>query len=445
MSVVVEEAAARVRAEAEKKGIQIVVRYDPDAARHVVGDARRIRQVLRNLLGNAVKFTEKGHVRITVTGEGHRDGEARLRLRVEDTGIGIPEEKLSTIFEKFTQADGSTTRRHGGTGLGLTISKQLVELMGGTMGVTSRPGEGSTFWFTLDVPLSDKTLPVRQTATRAGRTGRPTPARTTEEPKATRVLLAEDNIVNREVAALMLERLGCRVDVATTGKDAVEMIRRFPYDLVFMDCLMPEMDGLEATDEIRELESGTRHVPIIAMTGLAMGGDRERCFEAGMDDYLCKPVTLKALQTKLELWTQPVASRSQAEHGEEPVHMEATKPSRAEELAPPPLDPEALADLRQHVAGDDEAFLDTLFGAFLDNATAAIEVLRRAASGGDARGIMQAAHSLKGSGRTIGARPLADICERLEMLGKAESIQGAGDLIDQLEREFGRVKDALET
>jgi PAS domain S-box-containing protein len=445
MSVVVEEAAARVRAEAEKKGIRIVVCYDPDAARHVVGDARRVRQVLTNLLGNAVKFTDKGHARITVTGEGRRDGEARLQFRVEDTGIGIPEEKLSKIFEKFTQADGSTTRRHGGTGLGLTISKQLVEIMGGTMGVTSRPGEGSTFWFTLDMPLSEETSRVRQTATRAPGTERPTPPRTTQEPNATRVLLAEDNIVNREVAALMLERLGCRVDVATTGKDAVEMITRFPYDLVFMDCLMPEMDGFEATDEIRELESGTRHVPIIAMTGLAMEGDRERCFEAGMDDYLCKPVTLKALQTKLELWTQAVTSRPQAEHGEEPGDTKATKPSRAEALASQPLDPEALAHLRQHVAAGDDAFLDKLFGTFLDNATTTIEVLRRAASGGDARGVMQAAHSLKGSGRSIGARPLAEICERLEMLGRAESVQGAGELIDQLEREFGRVKDALAT
>jgi PAS domain S-box-containing protein len=445
VSIVVEEAAARVRAEAEKKGIQIVVRYDPDAARHVVGDARRIRQVLANLLGNAVKFTDRGHVRITVTGEGRHDGQTRLRFMVEDTGIGIPEEKLSKIFEEFTQADGSTTRRHGGTGLGLTISKQLVELMGGTMGVTSCPGEGSTFWFTLDVPLSDDTPPVRQTATRDHRTERPAPPRRTEVPKATRVLLAEDNIVNRQVAALMLEKLGCQVDVATTGKDAVEMIRRFPYDLVLMDCLMPEMDGFEATDEIRELEGGTRHVPIIAMTGLAMGGDRERCFEAGMDDYLCKPVTLKALQAKLELWTQPVASLSEAEHGEETGDAEATKPSGAEALASQPLDPEALAHLRHDVAAGDEAFLATVFGAFLDNATATIEVLRRAASGGDAKGVMRAAHSLKGSGRTIGARPLADICERLEMLGKTESVQGAGELIDQLEREFGRVKDALAT
>ena len=441
LRVAAEEVKTLLAAEADKKRLQLSISYAPDAPRHVIGDAGRIGQVLTNLVGNAIKFTREGRVLITVTSENQRDGASGFRVTVEDSGIGIPQDRQAQIFEKFTQADGSMTRRYGGTGLGLAISKQLLDLMGGHIGVTSRPGEGSTFWFTIDLPLATEPIATDQggTETPSAAPQRHTGAET--RPIHTRVLLAEDNIVNQQVAARMLEKLGCRVTVVASGKDAVEMVRRFPYDLIFMDCLMPEMDGFEATREIQRLEGGKQHVPIIAMTALAIEGDRERCLEAGMDDYLAKPVTLEALQAALEYWMQTVAVRSDVEPGQESA---SCKPL-ADENASPPLDPAAVAQLHKLAPDGGDLFLEELFSSFLDNTMATIELLRRAAGGKDARGIAEAAHCLKGSSRTVGARSLADICERLEALGVAGSLAAAGELIDQLEQELARVKQSLET
>jgi len=444
LRVAVEEVEALMMAEAEKKGIQLRVRYSPQAPRHVIGDAGRIGQVLTNLVGNAVKFTEKGTVLITVTSENGSDAASRFRVTVEDSGIGIPEEKVSHIFEKFTQVDASSTRRFEGTGLGLAISKQLVSLMGGQIGVRSRVGEGSTFWFTLDLPLAVELPHMRQTVPEVCRAAMPTRAAVeAQQPIRARVLLAEDNIVNQKVASRMLEQLGCRVDVASDGKDAVEMVGQFPYDLVFMDCLMPEMDGFEAASEIRRLAGGERYVPIIAMTALAMEGDRGRCLAAGMDDYLSKPVKSDSLRTILERWAPGAREIDGVGQGEDSPGAQSTVHSPAGEQESPPLDPSVLAHLRELVSDGDRSFLDKLFNAFLGNTTATIDLLRQAVRAGDSKGLTAAARSLKGNSRNVGARRLADICEQLETLGQAESTAGASKWIEQLEQEFGRVKKAL--
>jgi len=430
----------------EEKNLELIIRYAPEAPHRFLGDPGRIRQILTNLVGNAIKFTEKGYVLINVECLSSTEKEANLRFSVEDSGIGIPEDKLKYIFEKFTQTDASTTRKYGGTGLGLAISKQLVELMGGTIGVKGSPEKGSTFWFTLplvlDAEYAERTLPqsdlegVRvlvvegnqlnrrvlteqilswrmktescatgeealmtlrtaqsngnpyqiaildsrlpdMTGETLGRAikenpalkkiflimvtsigkrgdakrmtdagfnaylvkpvspsqlfdalstvwgsytaGIPTPLITRhtiaesravnasmpkrpEKPLHAHVLVVEDNIVNQKLALRMLELLGCRVEVASNGMEAVEKVGKGKYDLVFMDCQMPEMDGYEATRRIRHLGNSSGHTPIVAMTAHTMQGDHEKCLSSGMDDYISKPIRRENLLDMIRKW-----------------------------------------------------------------------------------------------------------------------------------------------
>jgi CheY-like chemotaxis protein/nitrogen-specific signal transduction histidine kinase len=276
-----------------EKGLQLAAHYSHEAPRRVIGDAGRIRQVLTNLVDNAIKFTDKGQVVVTVecvgkpteTTDDVAGGHTRVKLSVEDTGIGIPESGLERIFDKFTQVDASPARRHGGTGLGLAISKQLVELMGGSVGVSSRPGEGSNFWFVLSLPVQAEAAAVEGEM----------------ETEGSRVLVVEDNDVNQEVAATILRKLGCVVEVAGNGKQAVKMAEITPYDLIFMDCQMPGMDGFEATAEIRRYEEASgRHAKIVAMTAHTTEDDRDRCLTSGMDDYIGKPATYEDFQAVLQ-------------------------------------------------------------------------------------------------------------------------------------------------
>jgi signal transduction histidine kinase/CheY-like chemotaxis protein len=261
----------------------------------VVGDPVRLRQLLVNLLNNAVKFTERGRVDLAVSLlDVEADGALRLRFDVHDTGIGIAREHLDSVFDAFTQADASTTRRHGGSGLGLAIAKELVELMGGRLGVDSRPGVGSTFWFELSMQPADG-VPEAE----------PAPAEPEDDSLSARVLLAEDDAVNQMVVEAMLTRLGCEVEVAEDGAAACTAAALGRYDMILMDCHMPVMDGFEATRQIRDDEA-QRHAartPIVALTADALEGDRERCLAAGMDDYITKPVSSATLAGIVERWT----------------------------------------------------------------------------------------------------------------------------------------------
>jgi CheY-like chemotaxis protein len=265
----------------------------------VIGDALRLRQVLTNLLSNAIKFTERGHVELTISARnvaGPSD-EIGVQFQVVDTGIGMNEEALSKVFSAFTQADTSTTRHYGGTGLGLTISRQLVELMGGSLAVSSVAGVGSKLWFELNFRST------RASVGRSKEVASPPPA-----PASGRVLLAEDNEVNREIAIAMLRGLGLSVDLAINGCEAVQLVQDKQYQLVLMDCQMPDMDGFEAATIIRSFESKQdigskrKRVPIVALTANAMTGDRDRCLIAGMDDYLSKPYMLEDLRQIIGRW-----------------------------------------------------------------------------------------------------------------------------------------------
>jgi CheY-like chemotaxis protein/anti-sigma regulatory factor (Ser/Thr protein kinase) len=260
----------------------------------VSGDASRVRQVLLNLLGNAIKFTSRGTVSISVEAIDRISSLTTLKFRVSDTGVGIPKNKQEVIFEAFTQADGSSTREFGGTGLGLTICSQLVALMRGKIWVESDPGRGSDFYFTgvFEIPKSPGKNSTAQTSSPRA-LGSTNPPHATSKDASLRILVAEDNAVNQRLATRLLEKHGHRVTIAADGREAVETLERsnWEFDAVLMDVQMPEMDGLDATREIRKIEStGAKHIPIIALTAHAMKRDQERCLAAGMDRHLSKPI-----------------------------------------------------------------------------------------------------------------------------------------------------------
>lgn len=315
------EVCSILRAASAKRHLEMSLDYDAALPPFVKGDPARIRQVLLNLAGNAVKFTEHGAVRIAVS---RLDG-PQIKISVADSGIGIAEEQMNRMFRRFSQADSSTTRRYGGTGLGLAISRTLVELMGGTIGVASQPGVGSTFWFTLpliaaDAQAAPSTLaadvPVLTAA--AGESAAATASLAPKDEQECRLLLVEDNFVNQRVAVYMLAKLGYRVDVAPHGRDAIDMLGKFNYALVLMDCQMPEMDGYEATRSIRDRNSAVldHDVPVIAMTANAFPEDRARALAGGMNDFLAKPVERSALAAMLTKWLkQPAVRESRAAAG----------------------------------------------------------------------------------------------------------------------------------
>jgi signal transduction histidine kinase/ActR/RegA family two-component response regulator len=305
---------------AERK-LAMSLSYDDSLPRFIQGDPVRLRQVLLNLAGNALKFTERGTVRIELS----RLDDHAVKIGVVDSGIGISDEQLDRMFQRFTQADSSTTRRYGGTGLGLAISKTLVELMGGTIGVNSQPGVGSTFWFTL--PL----LAAVQPETPASEAQEWIPASISVDVLAAvpllvtavpsmpvdaaeqggRLLLVEDNFVNQRVALYMLNKIGHRVDVARHGREAVDMLSKSTYALVLMDCQMPEMDGFEATRIIRDRNSTVldHEIPVIAMTANAFPEDRARALASGMNDFLAKPVDRLVLAGMLAKWIKPAVAK----------------------------------------------------------------------------------------------------------------------------------------
>jgi len=292
----IKEACSAAGAQIRAKGLRLDMQIGSDVPRRVRGDSRRLHQVLVNLVGNAVKFTSDGAVTVRVSGTPRSQGSTLVRAEVADSGIGIDPASLERLFEPFAQADVATTRLYGGTGLGLAITRELVELMGGTINAESEPGRGSTFRIELELasPLCTETPAARDRDASAA------PAASWPSPPL--VLVAEDSPVNQTVAARTLERCGCRVEVVADGREALEALETQQFDAVLMDCQMPNMDGYQATAELRRREQDGRHTPVIAMTAHAMEGDRERCLAAGMDDYLSKPIRRADLADTLHRW-----------------------------------------------------------------------------------------------------------------------------------------------
>jgi len=539
---------------ADDKGLELLYEEAPDVPEHLVGDPGRLRQVLVNLMGNAVKFTASGEVGVRVSLVERKEDRAVIRFSVSDTGIGIAPEDKDRIFDAFSQADGSTTRRYGGTGLGLAISNQIAALMGGSLSVDSEEGQGSTFHLTAEFGLSedadvvpatpaaverlrgvrvlvvddnatnrrilvelarrwemtprmaehaaramemarqavsagepydlvlsdvhmpemdgfelatrftedaDMGRPLVMLLTSAGRPGdgarvrelglagymlkpilpgelqeairealgswrRVSSSDEDESPQRAaagvqlRILLAEDNRVNQMLAVALLAKKGHHVDVAINGKEAVQQLEAGEYDLVLMDVQMPEMDGLEATRVIREAEQGTeRHIPIVAMTAHAMKGDRERCLEAGMDDYVSKPIDPAELYAALRRAT-----------GTEP-------------------DPETMVDFDHESAlamvGEDEDLLRTIAEMFVTQGPERVELILEAARGGDSDALERAAHSLKGTASSLGMPRASALAAELEQLGADGRADQAGELSQAVEEAVARVVEILRT
>jgi PAS domain S-box-containing protein len=306
------KACAVAQPQAMAKGLDLVQELDAALPALSRGDGRRLYQILLNLIVNAVKFTSEGKIVVRAAVEAQHGAASAVRVEVIDTGIGIEPSLIGNMFEPFTQADASTTRKYGGTGLGLAISRELIGLMGGTIGATSEPGCGSTFW--IELLLHEPATTAAGAPASVDGDGAAKPQWST----APLVLVVEDSQVNQIVVVRTLERCGCRTDVANTGLEALEMLAKQRYDAVLMDCQMPEMDGYEATAALRARENGGPRTPVIAMTAHAMHGDRERCLDAGMDDYLSKPIRRDWLIDTLRRWL-PVTSDDATMMGTERV------------------------------------------------------------------------------------------------------------------------------
>ncbi|WP_051303241.1 ATP-binding protein [Psychromonas aquimarina] len=428
---------------ASQKGIELMLSIPADFHCTYLGDPIRLRQVLSNLLSNAVKFTDHGQVRLRVA-ELETGG---LQFEVEDTGIGIKENKIEHIFRSFSQADSSTTRKYGGTGLGLAITRNLVEIMGGELKVKSETAKGSCFVFTLPLP----SVPDAASAAYEDLSVQETAAESAYESLADfrfdhpyRLLLAEDNKVNQEVAVVMLQAFGLQVDLADNGQAAVEALQRQSYDLILMDMQMPQMDGLEAAAKIRKMElSGalSSELPIIALTANAMDGDREYYLRAGMNDYLSKPFSAAELFEVLTPWlsTAGQLKLNKIERTSERQSLEGSKnidkdvshsdpcvdPKALQNIAA--LSPEAPQELTVKVT---ELFLDTLEKSLKELA----EKPQQVAS------LRLLAHTLKSSSANVGAHHLSNLCRQLEKAAVTEMLAVIPGLISEIEKESYIVK-----
>jgi two-component system, sensor histidine kinase and response regulator len=566
----------------QAKGIEFISFVDPGVPARLCGDSLRLRQVLINLVGNAFKFTEQGEVVVSVTAESETPSHVLVRFNVRDTGIGISRDGQQQLFQPFTQADGSTTRRYGGTGLGLVISKNIVELMGGKIGVESAEGRGSTFWFTawfekqskgvktppvsaaaaalkgvhllvvddnkthreilrrqasswgmlgdcapngaealstlrrkaaggepyglavidmqmpemdgmalvqaikadpaiaatglvLLIPLSGQraaaklreagvaswlTKPVKQSrllnallaavaetgtgVKQSGHVVRPQSLQPADRPKKdapegeskkARVLVVEDNPVNRQVSLHQLQSFGYTAEAVADGQEALEALTEADYDLILMDCQMPEMDGYETTAEIRRREGHLRHTPIIAITAHAFAEDRERCLRAGMDDYLSKPVEPVILQSVLAQWLGAAPQRSKA-NGSGAQAVPGLSLTNI-------IKPSVLAALREGLEEGRPDPVVEMLELFCHNTESALVTLKDALDKGDVSAVRRTAHSLKGSSDVIGIRQLAAISAELEQKVGGGSLHGVEDIINQIQGELQHVRQAI--
>jgi signal transduction histidine kinase/CheY-like chemotaxis protein/HPt (histidine-containing phosphotransfer) domain-containing protein len=400
----VEDAALMLAGQAQAKGLEISTRVDDEVPETVNGDRARLRQILLNLLSNAVKFTASGSVMLGVTAL--RDD--RLRFCVSDTGVGIHDEQVTTLFEAFAQADQSTTREYGGTGLGLTISRQLAEAMGGEIGAAPRAGGGSDFWFTAVMPAVTAAAAGAHARVGAVANANASSPATRHAPPVDRglVLIAEDNAINVMLAQALMHELDLRTAVAHDGYEAVEMAAAHDYAAIFMDCQMPGLDGLEATRRIRAAETAHR-VPIIAMTARSIAGDRARYIAAGMDDYLSKPIRPGDVVEVVERWLPAGASLAPSTRAQGvPPAVGAIRDTDAV------LDQMTVQRIRNTLPPEKR---EALIKKFEAQQATCVKAIGRALERGDEDEARRVAHKLQGSSASLGAIRLGEICRQIEL------------------------------
>ena len=440
LHALVEDVAELFAPSAHRKGLELAVSISDQVPATLQGDPGRLRQVLSNLVGNAIKFTENGEVVIKVDCDQDTDGDATLGFSIHDTGIGIGEEEQKCLFLPFSQADETTTRKFGGTGLGLAISKKLVELMDGSIELESESGKGSTFRFSCRMEksgaLSIESNPdIRKFPTAQRISEAVTTSKESGSKGDYRILLAEDNPINQEVTLGTLKRLGHEADLAENGRQALDMWEKHPYDLILMDCQMPEMDGYQTTEAIRrsELDKEDR-IPIIALTAHALKGDREKCLAAGMDDFLPKPFKRQQLLDILQKWIGP--------DGE----ME-TKGRESVSSAPETeflIDSQALENIRSLETPDNPGILEKVVSFYLQESPEIIQILRQAISEKDAKTVQQKAHYFKSGSANLGAARLAELCRELEHMGRDNTLENAEGVLMKIETIVPLVRTELE-
>ncbi len=431
--------------QSEEKGLQLKVSIDNQVSRKLQGDPIRLRQILLNLISNAIKFTDAGEVVLEVTrgegesagvgdgesggvGEGRSGGEASTSVlfSVRDTGIGISVDGQQKLFQSFSQVDASSTRQYGGTGLGLTICKQIVEQMGGEIGVKSEIGQGSTFWFTAQFQVQE-TNGVTQPLVNDNNTEKINPVRL--KNNQINILVAEDNLVNQQVLLNQLEILGYHADYAVNGEQALAMLSQQNYDIVLMDCQMPVLDGYTATQELRQREGNNRHTVVIALTANAMPEDREKCLASGMDDYISKPINLSLLSTLLQRWTQSGVEINEVEE------ISYTSPSTL---------PVNLARLEEVTRGN-KSRQQRLLQIFVESAQTDIQAIALAIPMNDYSTLEQKTHRLKGSSANVGVTYISDLAAELEALSQAQTLSEAPLLLDAIGSHLNTVRIFLQT
>jgi signal transduction histidine kinase/DNA-binding NarL/FixJ family response regulator len=417
----VDEVTELFAARAELRGVRIEAIVEADVPSQVEADTERVRQVLSNLVGNAVKFTESGAITVRASVEEYKGQLLQLRFEVRDSGIGIEPALQGKLFEAFSQVDGSLTRKHGGTGLGLAICKQLVALMKGRIGVTSELGKGSTFWFVLPLRRLESTASLELPAISSAKPFAPPPSRNNGTNK---ILVAEDNPINQEVMREVLSELGYQACIVENGVQALRALEQEAYPLVLMDCQMPELDGYGAAREVRRRETDARRIPLIAVTAHAFEGERDKAIAAGMDDYVTKPINANLLSEVIQRWWPKSLSR-EPESGERPASVELSEAPVVAEPQAPVLDPKVNRS-------------PAVARVFLKHVPEQIASIARAVQVSDASALKAAAHKLKGSCLAVGIPRMAQLCGELED-GKRDPAQAFAEL----EAVFGRAQSEL--
>lgn len=411
---------------AKRKGLSFHTQFSSSLPHYLYGDDMRIRQILNNLINNAVNFTDKGSITIGALLKEKKGNTVYLKFWVEDTGIGIEEEKIDSLFQPFTQVDSSVTRKYGGTGLGLAICRSLVDLMDGSIGFTSTLGEGSTFHFTLPLTLSSE---KRGDLSSGKEEVFPLELEILHSP----ILVVEDNKVNQQIASVQLQKLGfTSVHIVENGREALDSVLKRDYSLILMDCQMPVMDGYRASQEIRSLEKkrGT-YTPIVAMTAHSMEGDRKKCLAIGMDDYISKPVKLEVLRDVLQrILTQNFTSQENTEEKGDLLEEEV-------------IDYQVLEGVTG-VSLKDLDILQPIFETYLHDTEEKIEELGRAIEERDYTIVRSVGHFLKSSSGNLGAVKLSSLAKEMEQRGKTREDSGLEDLYNSLRKEYMRVKEVLQ-
>ena len=413
----IEDVVRPLRPRAQEKGLALRTHLDPALPAAFRSAPRRLRQVLTNLLGNALKFTADGEVTLSVRMGKATDNGLELRFSVRDTGPGIPEDEMERIFEPFTQADTSTTRKYGGTGLGLTIVRDLVEMMGGTLRVRSQTGAGATFDFTIrgrmGSPPGERSAPRNRAAEGDG--------------PALRILLVEDNAMNQKLVVNLLGGRGHSVSVAASGPEALDQFAAAPFDLVLMDIQMPGMDGLETTRRLREREAaaGSNRVPIYALSARVLGGDREACRAAGMDGFIPKPIRREELFRVV----------GQVDASAEPPPVAPTAANESQ-----PLDRDGLLD----IVGGDARIARELVRLYRKNCPDLFAAVETAVTAADPKALKESAHALKGMSLNLSAGPVADAALALERIGRSGDLAESAAGFQRLEAELARLWDAID-